>query len=105
MKFNIEGITEQSGIYAGKEGYDIQVKNNTRYKGAVIDSQAEKEKNKLTTGTLTWENIDNKAEYKTKASGITVSTHAVSKLNPLGLGYVPTVPVKGKAESTTVDGI
>ena len=36
MKFNIEGITEQSGIYAGKEGYDIQVKNNTRLKGAVI---------------------------------------------------------------------
>ncbi len=68
MKSNIEGITEQSGIYAGKEGYDIQVKNNTRYKGAVIDSQAEKEKNKLTTGALTWEDIKNKAEYKTKAS-------------------------------------
>ena len=58
-------VTKQAGIYAGKEGYDIQVKNNTRLKGAVIDSQAEKEKNKLTTGTLTWENIDNKAEYKT----------------------------------------
>ena len=63
MKSNIEGITEQSGIYAGKEGYDIQVKNNTHLKGAVIDSQAEK--NKLTTGTLAWENIENKAEYKT----------------------------------------
>ena len=100
-----ESVTKQAGIYAGKEGYDIQVKNNTRLKGAVIDSQAEKEKNKLTTGTLTWENIDNKAEYKTKASGITVSTNAVSKLNPLGLGYVPTVPVKGKAGSTTYAAI
>jgi len=99
------GVTKQAGIYAGKEGYDIQVKNNTRLKGAVIDSQAEKEKNRLTTGTLTWENIDNKAEYKTKASGITVSTHAVYKLNPLGLGYVPTIPVKGKAGTTTRSAI
>ena len=70
MKSNIEGITEQSGIYAGKEGYDIQVKNNTHLKGAVIDSQAEKEKNRITTGTLTWENIENKAEYKTGGHGI-----------------------------------
>ena len=100
-----ESVTKQAGIYAGKEGYDIQVKNNTHLKGAVIDSQAEKEKNRITTGTLTWENIDNKAEYKTKASGITVSTHAVSKLNPLGLGYVPTIPVKGKAGSTTYAAI
>ena len=65
-----ESVTKQAGIYAGKEGYDIQVKNNTRLKGAVIDSQAEKEKNRLTTGTLTWENIENKAEYKTGGHGI-----------------------------------
>ena len=100
-----ESVTKQAGIYAGKEGYDIQVKNNTRLKGGIIDSKAPAEKNKLTTGTLTWENIDNKAEYKTKASGITVSTNAVSKLNPLGLGYVPTIPVKGKAGSITYAAI
>ena len=100
-----ESVTKQAGIYAGKEGYDIQVKNNTHLKGAVIDSKAEKEKNRITTGTLTWENIDNKAEYKAKASGITASTNAVSKLNPLGLGYVLTVPVKGKAGSTTYAAI
>ena len=98
-----ESVTKQAGIYAGKEGYDIQVKNNTRLKGAVIDSKAPAEKNRITTGTLTWENIDNKAEYK--ASGITASTNAVSKLNPLGLGYVPTIPVKGKAGSITYAAI
>ncbi len=53
--------------FAGKP---IQVKNNTHLKGAVIDSQAEKEKNRITTGTLAWENIDNKAEYKTGGHGI-----------------------------------
>ena len=98
-------VTKQAGIYAGKEGYDIQVKNNTRLKGAVIDSQAEKEKNKLTTGALTWENIENKAEYKAKAHGMTASTQSASKLNPAGLGYVPAVPVKGEADSTTYSAI
>ena len=100
-----ESVTKQAGIYAGKEGYDIQVKNNTRLKGAVIDSQAEKEKNKLTTGALTWENIENKAEYKAKAHGMTASTQSASKLNPAGLGYVPAVPVKGEADSTTYSAI
>ena len=28
-----ESVTKQADIYAGKEGYDIQVKNNTRLKG------------------------------------------------------------------------
>ena len=100
-----ESVTKQAGIYAGKEGYDIQVKNNTRLKGAVIDSKAPAEKNRITTGTLTWENIDNKAEYKASGKGISVSTNAVSKLNPLGLGYVPTIPVKGKAGSITYAAI
>ena len=54
-------------VVAGKP---IQVKNTPCLKGAVIDSQAEKEKNKLTTGPLTWENIDNKAEYKASGKGI-----------------------------------
>ena len=100
-----ESVTKQAGIYAGKEGYDIQVKNNTRLKGAVIDSKAPAEKNRITTGTLTWENIDNKAEYKASGKGISVSTNAVSKLNPLGLGYVPTIPVKGEAGSITYAAI
>ena len=68
------------------------------------EAKALAEKNKLTTGTLTWENMDNKTEYKEKASEITASTNTVSKLTPLGLGYVPTVLVKGKSESTTLDG-
>ena len=98
-------VTKQAGIYAGKEGFDIEVKNNTHLQGAVIDSKAPAEKNRITTGTLTWENIDNKAEYKASGKGISVSTNAVSKLNPAGLGYVPAVPVKGEADSTTYSAI
>ena len=100
-----ESVTKQAGIYAGKEGYDIQVKNNTRLKGAVIDSQAEKEKNRITTGTLTWENIDNKAEYKASGKGISYTNGAGIPLNALGLlsNMVPTV--KDKAETTTTSAV
>ena len=100
-----ESVTKQAGIYAGKEGYDIQVKNNTRLKGAVIDSQAEKEKNRITTGTLTWENIDNKAEYKASGKGISYSTGAGIPLNALGLLSNIGPTVKDKAGTTTKSAI
>ena len=100
-----ESVTKQAGIYAGKEGYDIQVKNNTRLKGAVIDSQAEKEKNRITTGTLTWENIDNKAEYKASGKGISYSTGAGVPLNALGLLSNMGPTVKDKAGTTTQSAV
>ena len=105
MKSNIEGITEQSGIYTGQEGYDIQVKNNTHLKGAVIDSQAEKEKNRITTGTLTWENIDNKAEYKASGKGISYTNGAGIPLNALGLLSNMGPTVKDKAGTTTTSAV
>ena len=98
-------VTKQAGIYAGKEGYDIQVKNNTRLKGAVIDSQAEKEKNRITTGTLTWENIENKAEYKTSGKGISYSTGAGVPLNALGLLSNMAPTVKDKAGTTKTSAV
>ena len=104
-----ESVTKQAGIYAGKEGYDIQVKNNTRLKGAVIDSQAEKEKNRITTGTLTWEDIENKASYESHGKTQTVSSDKVSSSNPLGASVAMAVPVQGSHSSITrvaiADGI
>ena len=104
-----ESVTEQAGIYAGKEGYDIQVKNTAILKGAVIDSQAEKEKNKLTTGTLTWEDIENKASYESHGKTQTVSSDKVSSSNPLGASVAMAVPVQGSHSSITrvaiADGI
>ena len=100
-----ESVTKQAGIYAGQEGYDIHVKNNTRFKGAVIDSQAEKEKNRITTGTLTWENIDNKAEYKASGKGISYSTGAGVPLNALGLFSNEGLTVKDKAGTTKTSAV
>ena len=51
-------VTKQAGIAAGQKGYDIAVQGNTHLKGGIIDISATKGKNTLTTGTLTWEDID-----------------------------------------------
>ena len=102
-------VTEQAGIYAGSKGYDITVKGNTHLTGAVIDSKAEKEKNKLTTGTLTWEDIENKASYESHGKTQTVSSDKVSSSNPLGASVAMAVPVQGSHSSITrvaiADGI
>ena len=54
---------------------------------------------------MTWENIDNKAEYKASGHGISYSTGAGVPLNALGLlsNMVPTV--KDKAGTTTTSAV
>ncbi|WP_288190494.1 hemagglutinin repeat-containing protein, partial [uncultured Veillonella sp.] len=63
-------VTSQAGIYAGTDGYDITVKDNTTLTGSVIDSTATPDKNSLTTGSLTMKDIENKASYEDAYSGI-----------------------------------
>ena len=75
------------------------------FKGGIIDSKAPEEKNKLTTGTLTWENIDNKAEYKASGHGISYSTGAGVPLNALGLLSNMGPTVKDKAGTTTTSAV
>nr|WP_241754786.1 hemagglutinin repeat-containing protein [Cupriavidus basilensis] len=63
-------VREQSGIYAGNGGFQVNVKQNTDLKGAVLASTADAGKNSLTTGTLTTSDIENKAEYSSSSSTI-----------------------------------
>lgn len=44
--------------------------DNTDLKGGIISSETEKEKNKISTGTITYEDIENKADYKAGSIGI-----------------------------------
>ena len=74
-------VKEQAGIYAGQEGYDISVKDNTHLKGAVIDSKGSADKNTLRTGILSWENIENKADYKSGGSGISYTAKLGGSVN------------------------
>ncbi|MFV8528814.1 hemagglutinin repeat-containing protein, partial [Ralstonia pseudosolanacearum] len=65
-----KGVQEQTGIYAGKGGFDINVKGNTDLKGAVIASAATPDKNTLTTGTLSFSDIHNHSEYSASSFGL-----------------------------------
>ncbi|MGG4665494.1 VENN motif pre-toxin domain-containing protein [Providencia vermicola] len=64
MHSDYQSVDKQTGIHAGKGGFDITVGNHTQLDGAVIGSTAEADKNKLDTGTLGFGDIKNKAEYK-----------------------------------------
>ena len=96
-----ESVTDQSGIYAGKEGFDIRVEDNTDLKGGIISSEAEKNKNKISTGTLTYEDIKNKADYKGGSIGINVDTSKNAKKKDAGVTPNIGVGAKDNAESVT----
>lgn len=70
MHSNFATVTEQSGIKAGDNGFQINVDGNTDLKGAVIastDKAVLDGKNSLSTGTLTTSDIQNHAEYKAQS--------------------------------------
>ena len=98
---NYNSVTDQSGIYAGKEGFDINVGENTDIKGGIISSEAEKDKNKISTGTLTYEDIKNKADYKAGSIGINVDTSKNAKKKDAGVTPNIGVGAKDDAESVT----
>ena len=105
IQSHYESASSQSGIYAGYEGFDISVKDNTHLKGAVIDSKGDADKNTLRTGTLSWEDVENKADYRLIGKGIAVNKTPNAPYNEKGV--TPAIPTgsSGKADSTTRAGI
>ncbi len=63
------GVNEQAGINARDGGFDINVKGDTALTGAVISSTADASKNSLTTGTLTFDDIENHSHYAANSNG------------------------------------
>ena len=116
-----KSVTEQAGIYAGEEGYNINVGHNTTLEGAVIKSDAPKAKNQLTTKSLEMKDIQNEAEYTYSNNGIGYNYYgSKKKLEEMktkdkkgydkiynNIGLVPNLGVgsKGKASSTTQSAI
>ena len=54
---------------------------------------------------MTWENIDNKADYKASGKGISYSTGAGVPLNALGLFSNEGLTVKDKAGTTKTSAV
>ena len=72
-------INEQAGIYAGDEGYDINVNKHTDLKGALITSTQKAEadgKNHFSTGSITHSDIENHSNYSGSSFGVSGSVSA-----------------------------
>ncbi|HIE0191884.1 TPA: hemagglutinin repeat-containing protein [Serratia marcescens] len=105
---NFDSVKEQTGLFAGKGGYDVKVKEHTQLDGAVIASTADKENNRLDTGTLGWKDIHNQADYSATHSGGSFSTGGpVGKelLTNTAGGMLSGANNSGHAEGTTKAGV
>lgn len=63
-------VNEQAGIFAGNDGYDINVKNKVSSVGGAILSSAPKEKNQMTAEDFEYSNIENYSNAKSSAMGL-----------------------------------
>jgi filamentous hemagglutinin len=96
-------VNNQTGIYAGSGGFNINVGGNTNLSGAVIASTANPALNSLSTNTLTYGNIQNSAAYSVSDSGFSAS------LSGAGLPFMPSglssISTSGSGTSTTLSAI
>ncbi len=109
---------DQAGFFAGSKGFDIYVEKNTDLKGGVIASNAAPDKNHLSTGTFSFSDLHNEAEYRAKDTGTSAQIKPTlvqtKKEDPEGnkieslkvvqaLHATPSIPtvVQGSADSTT----
>ncbi len=68
-----QAVADQSGFFAGKGGYTIDVAKNTTLQGAVIASEATADRNLLLTDRLLVSDIKNKSEIESKSASVGVS--------------------------------
>ncbi|WPU21310.1 hemagglutinin repeat-containing protein [Cedecea neteri] len=86
VKSDYASVQEQSGIFAGKNGYQIDIRDHTDLTGGLITSSGSAEQsgfNQFSTGTLSWTDIRNHADYSGNSVGISGSA---SMNTDLGLG-------------------
>jgi filamentous hemagglutinin len=73
MNSEYKAVTDQSGLFAGKGGYDITVGKNTTLQGAVIASEASADKNLLSTDRLIVSDIKNTSDISAQSAGFSAS--------------------------------
>ncbi len=89
-------VQEQSGIFAGDGGFDITVGGNTDLKGAAIVG-SNPDNNRLSTGNLSWDQLENHAEYDIDSVSVGISVSGSGGAIPSG-GMADD---SGSASSTT----
>jgi filamentous hemagglutinin len=86
------GVNEQAGIRSGDGGFNVNVKGNTDLNGAIIASDADASKNNLSTGTLTYSDIQNQSSYDAHSGGFS----AGATTGDGGSNYTTHGPASGK---------
>ena len=110
IESNYASVTEQSGLRAGDQGFDVKVKGDTDLKGGAITSTQQaidEQRNRFETGgTLTLADIQNQAEYTAKSASVSLGagTSFAGKLTPQG-SSAGVGKDAGKAESMTLAAI
>ncbi|WP_205634324.1 hemagglutinin repeat-containing protein, partial [Photorhabdus australis] len=101
---NYDSVQEQTGLFAGKGGYQVNVGDHTQLDGAVIASTADETKNTLNTGTLGFSDIQNQADFKVEqqSAGVSVGKPAAGQLlNNLAVNALTGSNKQGHDASTT----
>ncbi|WP_223226255.1 hypothetical protein [Sporomusa sp. GT1] len=80
-------------------------KQNERPFASYISSEATPDKNRLSTDTLTYSDIENKAEYSASSVGVNLDTRKGAEAKNAGLTPDIGIPVSGDASSTTHSAI
>ncbi|WP_374979210.1 hemagglutinin repeat-containing protein [Pseudomonas solani] len=104
LKSRYDSVQEQTGLFAGEGGYQIDVGQHTQLDGAVIGSTADADKNRLSTGTLGWSDIRNKAEFSSQQQSAGISSSGTAGQQFLGnmaSGLVSGLSRSGEDSSST----
>ncbi|WP_368350122.1 hemagglutinin repeat-containing protein [Pectobacterium peruviense] len=101
MHSNYDSVQQQTGFFAGKDGFGIKTGEHTQLDAAVIGSTASAEKNRLETGTLGWSGLNNKAEFKVEHSGAGFSASPSMGGSMLSTLAMMALGNSGNASSTT----
>lgn len=108
MHSNHDSVQEQTGIFAGRGGFDVTTGQHTQLNGAVIASTATADKNRLDTGTLGFSDIENRADFKTEHQSTGLSTGGSIAGNFLGNmanNLLVGANHEGHADSTTQSAV
>ncbi|MCK3846210.1 hemagglutinin repeat-containing protein [Pseudomonas sp. W15Feb34] len=86
MSSDYKAVTDQTGLYAGKDGYTLDVGKNTTLQGAVIASEASADKNLLITDRLLTSDIKNtsKINSTSASAGIAGGSSGIAMGPPMG---------------------
>ncbi|EEW5974087.1 hypothetical protein D7W18_29640, partial [Escherichia coli] len=101
-------VQEQTGIFAGRGGFDVTTGQHTQLNGAVIASTATADKNRLDTGTLGFSDTENRADFKTEHQSTGLSTGGSIAGNFLGNmanNLLVGANHEGHADSTTQSAV